>query len=186
MNFDWVEIVGRGGEFLEEELGEDGGFEDVGIVRTDAEADVDGAFELNRDWGVGWCEFGAGRARAHRELSAVTLKTNAVPGVDRGFRLESPHFGRLRAGNGAVLQRDQAVAMQSNIGVGRVWFQTLAHHDYRLAVFLSTSSDELSISGEAEIPADFLPDKVKRVFGAPHVGPAAGDAILRRGGVVGG
>ena len=74
--------------------------------------------------------------------------------------------------------------MQGDIGVGGIRVQALAHRQHRFAMAFYSLANKMDIRSNCEIPRSSFPHEMKRIHSPPHVGAAAGDAILAGGSVI--
>ena len=144
---------------------------------ADREADVDGVLQDHGGRGGG-LELLAGKAGIGEEAVAAPLEADARRGLQRKLDL----LGE-RAGGWAELQRGEAVAMESDVGIGSVGLETLANHQRGLAMRDRALAEEGYVRGQFEIPGNPLPNEVEGVLSSPDIGAAAGNAVFRAGGV---
>ena len=112
-----------------------------------------------------------------REIDIVALALEPDPGggcVGCGDDLAGRPVLRL-----AILERDQAVAMDHDVGIRRARSEVLPDHQARLAVRVAVRPGIIpgDIGGNVEIARAPRPDKMKGVGLAPDVGAAAGDPV---------
>ncbi len=150
---------------------------DVGVVRADADTDIERLAKLDPHGRPGELQSVAG---VHVQADVLPDLLDAEPLRRRDVRLDLVREVALGI---AELQRREAVAVDGGVDVGRVGVEVLADDQARLAMRLLALADERDIGRERDVAADPLPRVMEGVAGRPHVGPAAGDGV-RAGGLV--
>ncbi len=82
---------------------------------------------------------------------------------------------------GTELQGGHSVAVPGDIDVGRIRVQTLAEHQYRLAMFIAAGAEEADIGGEHGIARNLFPDKLEGIRAQPHVLATTRDGVCLLG-----
>src|SRR5882724_247564 len=91
-------------------------------------------------------------------------------------------FAREAAFLVAELQGGHAVAVESDVDVGRIGVERRTGHEQSLAMRVHAFAKELNVGLEKTVTGDFHPDKVEIVFVKPDVFAAGGYGIgLLRG-----
>jgi len=79
------------------------------------------------------------------------------------------------------LQGRKAVAMQSCVGISGIQIETLSKDQTGLAMRVASGANKSDVGGERYVAGHFLPNKMKRVVGEPHVRASARDGVTALG-----
>ena len=169
-----VERTGFKLRALEGDVREDGGFEDVRVVRADAETDVGGVGEFEGEGADGFAD-------EDLDLIALAFDAEASGALGRGT-----DFGGGTAFDSAVSEGGEAVAMDGDVGIDGVGVEILTEHEHGLAVGVDTGAEEADVGLEGDIAGGPAPEEVEGVLRAPDVGSAAGDVIFGGDGLIDG
>ena len=136
------------------------------IVSTEPDAHVKRAFKRQLDGCSHLVKRFATQAQEHGDDVSVLLQTNPLWRVDVQLNVL-----RGVARGAAVLQRGQACAVLSRIGVGTVCIEVFPKHQDSLAVRIGSTGmfSKSDICSKRNIARHLLPRKVKRVHRGPDV-----------------
>ncbi len=156
----------------ERHIGDECGFQIRGVVSADSDSDQYRIRHRHLDRADG-LERAAGFRGGYREDVAIALE------LDRRRREDWRSGGeRCSALGHAVLQLDQAIAVDRHINIGRIRVERLAHHRTGLAMRLLAFGFPTDVHAEDKIAGNLLVEKLERVLGEPDVFATAGDAVL--------
>jgi hypothetical protein len=157
---------GQGRGLLEDDVGEDGFLDFVGVVGTEADADVEGLFEMELDAGADLMERGVGRIGSGGEIQGEGVAAFFDAEAVRGSYVEFDAFGDSALG-AAKLQRGQADAVLGRVDVGGGGVEGLANDEdgFAMRVVLAWSDGkgvgEVDVGGEGDVAGSFLPEEVE-------------------------
>ena len=120
-----------------------------------------------------------GRGRTLSGLRGVNRKPISAPfdtDLPRGCE-RRPDLLCCRAHTWPILERGQAVTVQSDVGVSGVRREALANHQHRFSMSRRPGTDELNIGGESEVSRAALPGKLESIEACPNVVKAAKRAV---------
>ena len=146
------------------------------LMRADREPDQDGV--PKRNLGVGdFLHVGAVPCEIHVNSDAGTdqLHLERRRTVER--EIEGVGVFALLA---PPLKSGHAVAVDHDVGVGRIGVQRLADHDAGLAMVVALTKKSYG-GGDAEVAGDLAPDILELILLGPDVGARAGDLVLTVG-----
>src|SRR5579859_1312735 len=118
---------------------------------------------------------------SHGEVIAVLFDFEVLGRPERGL-----DFAREAAFFVAELERGHAIAVEGDVGVGRIGVQRRTHHKKRLAMRIHAFADKLNVRLEKTVAGNFYPDKVEIVFIEPDIFAAGGDGVGFVRGIVNG
>ena len=158
------------------DVGKNGLFNGLIVVRANAEADIKIGFDWNLQISAGGFQFPAHGCDPHGNVIAAFFQPHANRRGD--IRLD---FVRHRAVRFAVLQRRQPAAVNRDIRVSRTGLQRLTDEQTGFAVWIAARAEEADAGREREIARHFFPDEMERVIGEPDIGTAASDEVFAFG-----
>ena len=146
-------------------------------MRTHAEPNVERPLQRNAQPSAG--DFRFASVSGERHVNIIAALGNPQPLRGGEVRLNLP---RDRALLVAKLQRGQPARVQGHVDINRIGVQTLAQHQRRFLVLVSSLSQERDVGRQGHVSRHFLPHKLKGVGRKPHVFAAAADRVrfLRR------
>ncbi|MDB5669329.1 MAG: hypothetical protein JWO25_288, partial [Alphaproteobacteria bacterium] len=125
-------------------------------MRRDCEADEIGRLEGDPVVAAGMVEPAVRAGDGEEDIIALALEPHPFRGGDIRHDLAGRSVLRL-----AILERDQAIAVNHDIGIRRAGTQTLSDHQPGLAMRIGAFADPVDIRGDLEIAGTLGPDKVE-------------------------
>src|SRR5256885_5357185 len=84
----------------------------------------------------------------------------------------------------AELQGGHAVAVESDVDVGRIGVERRTRHEERFTVGIHAFAEKLNVGLERTVAGNFYPDEMEIVFIEPDIFPAGSDGVGLVRGVV--
>ncbi len=142
-------LTGRGRRLRQFDIRKHRLFDDIFVVRADADAHVERA--LQRDAQPSTCNFGFAVYR-QRHIDVVTPLGDTQSLRSREVRL---NFARDGAFLVAELQRGQPAGVQRDIGIHGIGIKTLPQHENSFLMLVAGLGQELDVGGQRSRPQTF-------------------------------